>query len=409
MSEMIQFIQDVKSIKDIDVCGKRVMIRVDFNVHLDSEFKIINDNRIKNAMHTIHYCVDNGAKHIILLSHLGSADGMFEESSSLKHVLKKVESLLGKKILFIEDFTSQQPLFENLSNSELILFENLRFFKQERQNDAAFSKMLASFCDIYVNDSFGTSHHKHASTYGITDFVAQSAAGFALLKELNAFSVVLENPVSPVTLVVGGTKISSKIPLLHTIMQKVDKMIIGGAISNTFLKAMGYDMQGSLFEDASISTCQTILKDAAAHGVKIYLPIDAMVTDSIENPQIIKSSTVQEIPLNFACADIGPATIILFSEVIESSNTIIWNGPMGMYENPNFFHGTSKVAEAIASSYAYSIIGGSDTAKVIDAIFDKEDFSFISSGGASTLLLLEGKILPGLQNLDMKQKEEFSI
>lgn len=407
MSEVVEYLQNVKSIKDVAVEGKRILIRVDFNVHFDSKHHIISDNRLKNAIQTINYCVDNGAKYIILVSHLGLVDGEKEPRDSLIHILKRLEYLLSKKVIFIEDFTTQKFIFENLANSEIILFENLRFFKEERRNDAKFAEDLASCCDVYVNDSFGTSHHKHASTYGICDFVSQKVAGFTLLKELNAFSNVLYNPIKPVTLIIGGTKISTKILLLKNIIQKVDKMIIGGAISNTFLKAMGYDMQDSLLEENYVQEASEILRDASLNGVKIYLPIDGVATDSIKNPQKTKSCSVQEIPKNFALADIGPASIILFSGVINSSNTIIWNGPMGMYENPEFFNGTNKIAEAIANSYAYSIIGGGDTAKAVEAAWDKEDFSFISSGGAATLELLEGKILPGLQILDTNPQEDF--
>ena len=407
MSEIIEFLYGVKSIKDIDIQGKRILIRTDFNVHLDSDLNITNDNRIKNALNTINYCVDHNAKHIILVSHLGSADGNKEVGSSLKHILKRLEKLLNKKVTFIEDFKSQRPMFENLSDSEIILFENLRFSKEERLNDADFSKELASCCDVYINDSFGTSHHKHASTYGIMNYVEQKVAGFALLKELHALFRVLKNPTKPFTLVLGGKKISSKTSLLHTIMKKVDKIIIGGAIGNTFLKAMGYNMQDSLFEEDYVSTAQKILNDASSHNVKIYLPIDCVVSDSAENPKEIKSVAVQEIPKGYASLDIGPASVILFNEVIDTSNTIIWNGPMGMYENEEFFNGTYKVAEAVANSFAYTIIGGSDTAKAVERAWDKEDFSFISSGGAATLELLEGRILPGLQNIDRSSEDEL--
>jgi phosphoglycerate kinase len=407
MSDIIEFIHAVKSIKDIDIQGKRVLIRTDFNVHLDSGFNILNDNRIKNALNTINYCIDNNAKQIILVSHLGSVDGNKENSSSLRHVLKRLEKLLNKKVIFIEDFISQKSTFENLSDSQVILFENLRFFKEERLNDDEFSKKLAACCDVYVNDSFGTSHNKHASVYGITNYVEQKVAGFALLKELHALFRVLKTPTKPFTLVLGGKKISTKIALLHNIMKKVDKIVIGGAIGNTFLKAMGYNMQDSPIEDDYVHIAQNILKDASLHDVKIYLPIDCVVTDSPKTPQTIKSVTVQEIPQGFASVDIGPASVILFDEVIDTSNTIIWNGPMGMYENEEFFHGTYKVAEAVANSFAYTIIGGSDTAKAVEKAWDKEDFSFISSGGAATLELLEGRMLPGLQNIDRSSEDEL--
>lgn len=405
MSDVIDFIQNIKSIKDVDIQSKRVLIKVDFNVHLDENFKILNDNRIKNVLHTINYCIDNNAKHIILVSHLGSSVGERSEADSLIHVLKRLEKLLNKKVIFIEDFKAQRSTFENFSNSEIVLFENIRFFKEETSNDEQFSKELASCCDVYVNDSFGTSHHKHSSTYGIMEYMTQKVAGFTLLKELHAMLMVLKNPIRPLTLVIGGKKISSKISLLYNIMKIVDKIVIGGALSNTFLKAMGHDIQSSLYEEEFVPTAKAILKDAAAHNVKIFLPIDVVVTDNTDKAGDIRSVSVQEIPKGFMAADIGPASIILFNEVIDTSNTIIWNGPMGMYENREFFQGTYKVAESIANSYAYTIIGGSDTAKAVEKAWDREDFSFISSGGAATLELLEGRVLPGLQNLDLNQQD----
>lgn len=390
----------VKSLKDIDVEGKRVLIRVDFNVPMDEHQTITDDSRIRAALSTINHCIDHNACSITLVSHLGNPKNGPEERYSLRHVQKRLERLLHRKIEFIDNFEALKVENAQCSLDRIFLFENIRFFPGEKKNDPELSRELASLCDVYVNDAFGTSHRRHASTYGITEFVPVKVAGFLMKREIDAFFKALEKPVRPITLVVGGSKISSKITLLKSVMQKVDKLLIGGAMSNTFLSAMGCDMQRSLYESDYLDTAREVLEEAKRHGVKVYLPIDVVIADSIEHPVDIRVVPAQDVLEGFSALDIGPATLKLFSEVVELSNTIIWNGPMGMYEIDRFSKGTFKLATTIADSYAYTIVGGGDTADAVDKTGEKEKFSFISTGGGASLELLEGKVLPGFENLD---------
>jgi phosphoglycerate kinase len=390
----------VKSLRDIDVTGKKVLIRVDFNVPMDDQFNISDDSRIRAALPTINYCIDHNACSITLVSHLGNPKNGYDERFTLRHIQKRLERLLQKKVEFIDDFEASKSEIASCSLERVFLLENIRFYEGEKKNDPALAKKLADVCDVYVNDAFGTSHRKHASTYGITEFVDVKVAGFLMIKEIEAFMKALEKPIRPIALVVGGSKISSKITLLTSVMEKVDKLIIGGAMSNTFLQAMGHEMQASLIEEEYIQTAKEVLEEAKRHKVKVYLPVDVVITDSIEHPVDVKVVPVQDVLEGFKAVDIGPATVKLFSEAIELSNTIIWNGPMGIYEINQFSKGTYKIASAIGSCYAYSIVGGGDTADAVEKAGEKENFSFISTGGGASLELLEGKILPGFEKLD---------
>jgi len=405
MISNITTMRGVKSLKDIDVSNKRVMIRVDFNVPVDSHNNISDDRRIRAALPTINYCIDHNACSITLVSHFGRPKGKYDEKYSLKLIIKRLERLLHKEVEFIEDFESSRDEIASCSLERVFLLENIRFHEGEKKNDAEFSKRLASICDIYVNDAFGTSHRKHASTYGVMDYVETKVAGFLMMKEIEAFSKALENPVRPIALIIGGAKVSSKISLLKNVLRKVDKLIIGGAMSNTFLKALGYDMQHSLYEEEYIETARDVMDQAKENGVKIYLPVDVVITDSIESPVDIKVVPSQDILKDFQAVDIGPATVKLFSEAIGLSNTIIWNGPMGIYEIDRFSKGTFKIANAIADCYAYTFVGGGDTADAVDRAGEADNFSFISTGGGASLELLEGKILPGFSNLDRVEEE----
>lgn len=400
MSSNITTMAGVKSLKDIDVTGKRVLIRVDFNVPMDTHFNISDDSRIRAALPTINYCIDHNACSITLVSHFGNPKGGYDERYSLRHIQKRLERLLQKRVEFIEDFEASKSEIASCSLERVFLVENIRFHEGEKKNDPLLSRKLAEVCDVYVNDAFGTSHRKHASTYGITEFVETKVAGFLMMKEIEAFSKALEKPIRPMALVVGGSKISSKITLLTSVMEKVDKLIIGGAMSNTFLQALGHEMQGSLVEEEYLQTAKEVLEEAKRHKVKVYLPVDVVITDSIDQPVDVKVVPVQDILEGFKAVDIGPATLKLFSEAIELSNTIIWNGPMGIYEINQFSKGTYKLASAIADCYAYSIVGGGDTADAVEKAGEKENFSFISTGGGASLELLEGKILPGFEKLD---------
>jgi len=405
MTSNIKYMSGVKSLKDIDVYGKRVLIRVDFNVPLDSHGNISDDRRIKAALPTINYCIDHNACSITLVTHLGRPKGGYDEKYTLKHIQKRVERLLDKRVEFIDDFESSKSEIATCSKERVFLLENIRFHKEEQLNDKEFSKKLASICDIYVNDAFGTSHREDSSTFGITEFVDTKVAGFLMMKEIEAFSKALEIPVRPIALVVGGAKISSKITLLESVLQKVDKLIIGGAMSNTFLKALGYDMKDSLYEEDYVATALHVMTGAREKGVKIYLPVDLVVTDSVETPVDVKIVPSQDVIDGFKAVDIGPATVKLFSEAVEMSNTIIWNGPMGIYEQDKFSKGTFKLATAIADCYAYTIVGGGDTADAVERCGEASNFSFISTGGGASLELLEGKILPGFKNLDRKEEK----
>ncbi len=404
MTTNIKYMSGVKSLKDIDVYGKRVLIRVDFNVPLDSHGNISDDRRIKAALPTINYCIDHNACSITLVSHLGRPKGEYEEKYSLKHIQKRLERLLDKRVEFIDDFGSAKGEIATCSKERVFLLENIRFHEGEKKNDKEFSKKLASICDVYVNDAFGTSHREDSSTFGITEFVDTKVAGFLMMKEIEAFSKALEEPVRPIALVVGGAKISSKITLLESVLQKVDKLIIGGAMSNTFLNALGYDMKDSLYEEDYVATALHVMTGAREMGVKIYLPVDLVVTDSVETPVDVKVVPAQDVLDGFKAVDIGPATVKLFSEAVEMSNTIIWNGPMGIYEQDKFSKGTFKLATAIADCYAYTIVGGGDTADAVERCGEASNFSFISTGGGASLELLEGKILPGFKNLDRREE-----
>ena len=403
MTSNIRYMSGVKSLKDIEVEGKRVLIRVDFNVPVDADNNISDDRRIRAALPTINYCIYHNACSITLVTHFGRPKGEYNERYSLIYVRKRLERLLGKKVEFIENFESSKDEIATCSLERVFLLENIRFYEGEKQNDRELSKKLSLICDVYVNDAFGTSHREHASTYGITEFVETKVAGFLMMQELEAFSKAFEEPVRPIALVIGGAKISSKITLLEAVLKKIDKLIIGGAMSNTFLKALGYDMQNSLYEADFVSTAATVLDEAKNAGVKVYLPVDVVITDSIETPIDVKIVPAQDVLDGFMAVDIGPATVKLFSEAVGLSNTIIWNGPMGIYEIDKFSKGTFKLASAIADCYAYTIIGGGDTADAVDRCGEASNFSFISTGGGASLELLEGKVLPGFKNLDRKE------
>ncbi|WP_163555398.1 phosphoglycerate kinase [Helicobacter suis] len=401
----IKKMQEVLGIQDVDLQDKRVLIRVDFNVPLDKNLNITEDTRMRESIPTINYCMDNGAKSVVLVGHLGrpeaKVEGQKEERFSFSHLLKRLERLLNKEVLFANSPKEAKQLLDT-QDRPIILVENLRFYKGEKNNDPAFAEELAALCDIYVNDAFGTSHRKHASTYGIAAFVPLKVAGFLLKKEINSFAKALANPLRPVLLIVGGAKVSSKLTLLHNILERVDKIIIGGAMSNTFLKALGYDMQASLVEEDLIDEALGVLKKAKERGVRVYLPVDVVSSTHLEHTDQVQITPAQDIALNHMTVDIGPATSKLFSLVIQQSQTIIWNGPLGVYEVPLFSRGSFQIAHSISNTYAYSLIGGGDTIDVLTRAGYKDSVSFISTGGGASLELLEGKILVAFEVLDRK-------
>lgn len=397
----ITFMQQVKTIRDIDLSDKHILIRVDFNVPMDEDCDISDDTRIREALPTINYCIDNEPKSIVLVSHLGRPKGVQPEFS-LKHIIKRLERLLETSVLFADSIEAVKDLQESAPKGSIILLENIRFYKEEEKNAPELSKKLASLCDVFVNDAFGTSHRAHASTYGVASFVQHKVAGLLLKKEIDSFAKALANPLKPVLLIVGGSKVSSKLELLSNILDVVDKIIIGGAMSNTFLASLGFDMAKSLVEVELIDEARNILQKAAQKGVKIYLPVDVVSTDDIATHANIKITPAQDVPSGYMAVDMGPATTKLFSEVIQSSQTIIWNGPLGIYEISQFSRGTFNLAHAIADTYAFSLIGGGDTADAIERAGERDNMSFISTGGGASLELLEGKILPAFEVLDKK-------
>ncbi len=396
----IEVMKNTKSVRDIDVKDKRVLIRVDFNVPMGEDFDISDDTRIREALPTINYCTDNHAQSIVLVSHLGRPKGRSAEFS-LKHVIKRVERLLGRDVDFAENIENVESLQQG-ANGNVILLENIRFYEGEEKNSDELSRKLASLCDVYVNDAFGTSHRAHSSTCGIAKYAKERVAGLLLKKEIDSFAKAMANPLKPVLLIVGGSKVSSKLALLYNILDVVDKIIIGGAMSNTFLKALGFDMQKSLVEDNLISEAQKILNHAKEKKVKIYLPVDVVSTDDIKEHRHIKITPAQDVPEGFMAVDMGPATSKLFSEVVRDSQTIIWNGQLGIYEIQAFSRGTFNLAHAVSDTYAFSLIGGGDTADAIDKAGERDNMSFISTGGGASLELLEGKILPACEVLERK-------
>lgn len=397
----IERMQQTKTLREVDIQGKRVLVRVDFNVPMDQEFNISDDTRIREALPTINYCIDREAKSIVLVSHLGRPKGK-DSNFSLKHILKRLERLLNKPVVFADDIDSAKSIQSTLKDGHIILLENIRFSPSEEKNDPTLAKELASLCDIFINDAFGTSHRAHASTYGIAEFVPQKVAGFLLKKEIDSFAKAFTNPLKPVLLIVGGSKVSSKLELLNNILDLVDKVIIGGAMSNTFLEAQGYNMQNSLVEKDLIEEAKKILKTAKEKNVKIYLPVDVVSTNDLKTHQDIKITPAQDIPQSFMAVDIGPASTKLFNQVIRDSQTIIWNGPLGVYEISQFSRGTFSIAHSISDTYAFSLIGGGDTADAVEKAGERDNMSFISTGGGASLELLEGKILPAFEVLDQR-------
>lgn len=397
----ISFMQKVKTVKDIELKNKRILIRVDFNVPMDEEFDISDDTRIREALPTINYCVDNEPKCIVLVSHLGRPKGKQAEFS-LKHILKRLERLLDRNVLFADSIDSLGSLQSEAEEGSIILLENIRFYEGEEKNSDELSKSLANHCDVFVNDAFGTSHRAHSSTYGVSKFVKEKVAGLLLKKEIDSFAKALANPLKPVLLIVGGSKVSSKLALLENILSVVDKIIIGGAMSNTFLASLGYDMADSMVENDLIDEAKKILQKAKEKNVKIYLPVDVVSTDDIKEHQNIKITPAQDVPQGYKAVDMGPASTRLFNEVIQASQTIIWNGPLGIYEISQFSRGTFNLAHAIADTYAFSLIGGGDTADAVEKAGERDNMSFISTGGGASLELLEGKILPAFEVLDKK-------
>ncbi len=391
------------TIEDLDIKNKRLFIRVDFNVPLDENQNITDDTRIRSALPTINYAIDGGAM-IILASHLGRPKGKPDVKYSLLPVAKRLQRLLDREVIFLKDCIGPETeeSVSKMKPGDVVLLENLRFHIEEEKNDPAFSKRLASLCDYYVNDAFGTAHRAHASTEGITHYVDKSVAGFLLKREVDYLEGAVANPVRPFVAILGGAKVSGKIGVIENLQNKVDKVIIGGGMAFTFIKAMGYEVGDSMVEGEMLDIASQIRLKTKERGVKFYLPVDCVVAQTMEAGSETKIVTSQEIPRGWRALDIGPASVKLFSEALSNAKTIIWNGPMGVFEMDAYSRGTTAVAHAVADSYALSIVGGGDTDLAVHKAGESENMSFISTGGGASLELLEGKELPGLASLTEK-------
>ncbi len=390
------------SIRDIPIKSKRIFMRVDFNVPLDQNLNIADDGRIRSTLPTINYAIDEGAR-VILSSHLGRPRGKADKKYSLAPVAKRLQRLIRKEVLFLSDCTGPkvEEAVAGMSDGDIILLENLRFHSEEEANDEEFSKSLAGLADFYVNDAFGAAHRTHASIVGITKFLT-SAWGFLLQKEIEYLQGVVNNPVRPFVAILGGAKVSGKIKVLLNIADNVDKVIVGGGMAYTFLKSMGYNVGGSLVEDDMLDLADEIKQKLVSKGIKFYLPVDCVIAQNIDSSAETKIVTTQEIPNGWKALDIGPASAKLFSEALESAKTILWNGPMGVFEIDSFSRGTFSVAHAVADAYALTIVGGGDTDLAVNRAGVAESISFISTGGGAALELLEGKALPGIVSLTDK-------
>ena len=391
----------MKNISDISLKGKKVLIRVDFNVPLDKHFNITDDSRIKAALPTIKKVIADGGKAIIM-SHLGRPENGFEEKFSLKHTTKHLSNLLETEVGFSVDCIGEKTLTDisKMENGDVLVLENLRFYSQEKAGDNEFAKQLAKLGDVYVNDAFGTAHRAHASTSIIANYFPKNKYfGLLFNKEINNLETALENPKRPFTAIIGGAKITGKIDTITSLLNKVDNLIVGGGMAYTFVKAMGGCVGDSLVEDSKLDLAKDLINYAKENGVKLLLPSDSLNANELNNNAVLQHSEITNIPDGFMGLDIGSDSITRFSKVILNSKTIIWNGPMGVFEMDNFLNGTKKIGEAICKATrkgAFSLVGGGDSVAAVKQFGLAEKVSYISTGGGAMLEYLEGKKLPAL-------------
>ncbi|MBO1223076.1 MAG: phosphoglycerate kinase [Candidatus Scalindua sediminis] len=390
-------------ITDLDLKGKKVFVRVDYNVPLDEQGNITDDARIRATLPTINYLLDEGAK-VILASHLGRPNGKVIPELSLKPIVKRLHRLLNKGVKLASNCIGPdvKKQVDNMQPEDVLLLENLRFHREEQENDPKFAKELASLCDVFVQDAFGNCHRTHASMVGINGNVLQAAEGFLIKKELDYFEKAVNNPSRPLVAIIGGAKVADKIKIIENLSKKVDKLIIGGAMAFPFLKALGYGAGKLTIEKAIIEKISSITKLARERSVKIYLPVDFVIAEKFDGRAETKVVTFQEIPENWIALDIGPASTKLFSEALQNAKTIIWNGPMGAFEIDAFSRGTYAMVETVVDAHALTIIGGGDTDRAFHKMGESYKVSFISTGGGAFLELLEGKELPGIAALTNK-------
>ena len=393
-----------KTIQDVAIKGKRILMRCDFNVPLDENLHITDDSRIQKALPTIQYAVDQGAK-VILCSHLGRPKGEPKPEYSLSPVAKRISEILGKEIKQLDDCIGSEVenFVDQMNEGDIILLENVRFHQGETKNDEAMSQALASLADIYVNDAFGTARRAHASTEGVTKFVKTAVSGFLLAKEIEYFEKAITSPEKPFVAILGGSKVSDKIKVIENLLQKVDAILIGGGMAYTFLKVQGIHIGNSKCEDeAGQNIAKSVLEKAEEQGVKVYLPVDHVIADQFDANAASKITEDANIAEGWMGLDIGPKTIEAYAKVTQEAKTVIWNGPVGVFEFDKFAKGSEALAQQIASASNTSIIGGGDTAAAIKKFGLEDKMSHISTGGGASLEYLEGKQLPGVVALNDK-------
>jgi phosphoglycerate kinase len=390
----------MKTLNDLDFAGRRVLLRADFNVPLDDSQKITDDLRIRMVLPTIRHILERKGK-LILCSHLGRPGGRRDEKLSLAPVAKELQACLGTPItLALETVGSEvEALAGNLGEGETLLLENLRFSPRETENDSEFAKQLAGLAEVYVNDAFAVSHRAHASTVGVPLLMSDKGCGFLLQKELEYFHRALSEPLRPLVAVVGGAKVSSKLGALQNMLSRVDRMIIGGAMANTFLRSMGVNLGNSMVEEDLLEAAKDFVEAAEKQGVRLYFPVDFIVADSFSPMAVTKTVTFRDIPDSWMALDIGPASTILFREALQDAKTIVWNGPMGAFEMDSFAGGTMAMCRDIAGLQALSIVGGGDSNAAVKKAGEEHNISYMSTGGGAFLQLMEGKTLPGVEAL----------
>ncbi|MBC7766286.1 MAG: phosphoglycerate kinase, partial [Hyphomonadaceae bacterium] len=388
-----------KTIEDIKVKGKKVLVRCDFNVPLDADKNITDENRIVGAMPTIKYLIAQGAK-VILCSHLGRPKGEFNMKYSLAPVAKRLTELLGKPVVMAADVVgdSAKAAVSAMQDGDVVLLENVRFHKEEEKNDRAFSKQLADLADVFVNDAFGTAHRAHASTAGVAEFLP-AVCGYLIQKEMDFMGKALENPARPFVAILGGAKVSDKIGVIENLLDKVDSLLIGGGMAYTFLKAKGYSIGDSICEYDKLDLAKKLMDMAAEKGVDLLLPVGSIIANEFKADADSQYVPSDAMPDGWSGMDIGPITVEKFSKVISAAKTIIWNGPMGVFEFPKFAEGTKAIAEAVAKADAITIIGGGDSAAAVEQLGFADRMTHISTGGGASLEFLEGKLLPGIECL----------
>jgi len=391
------------SLKDLDFKGKRVFLRVDFNIPLDEENKIRDDTRIKAALPTINYLLEQKAK-VIIASHLGRPKGEYNPKLSLKPVAKRLSEIIPQEVILAPDVIGDKvmKLKKELKENQTLLLENLRFHKEETANDASFAQLLAQEVDYYVNDAFGSCHRSHASVVAIAQYVKKSAAGFLLKKEVEYLSKAIHSPQKPYVALLGGAKVSDKIPVIENLLNKADNILIGGAMAYTFFKAQGFEVGRSLVEEDKIELARLLLTRAIEEKVNLYLPSDHIVAAEKDPGAEVKTVDSPPLPSNLMGLDIGPKTVEKYSEIIAKAKTIFWNGPMGVFEIDKFSQGTMKIAEAVANSEALSIVGGGDSVAAVYKAGVSEKISHISTGGGASLEFIANETLPGIEALSEK-------